>query len=413
MGLKTSKRKIRDYKEKLNMILDILQTMNQDNSIEDLLAEFEILLREELNVGKVLVYTFSNNEWKNILVSGVPEEEVAKINVEEELLKYTKIEEFSVSTPPPPNLKGFDSVIPLFYRYKAIGFVLIGDVEEEQQGMSPTIKHRKLIQIISNLIIVFVENKRMQKELLEQEALKKEMELASKIQNQLIPGEEQFPKSHLLTIKTLYHPHYGVGGDYYDIMRLSRNTIGFCIADVSGKGIAAAMLMSNFQAVMRSLFTARGKLKKLIHKLNARVIESANNEKFITLFIGRYNLRTRKLSYVNAGHLPPLYFDDRKGVIHPLDKGCIGLGMLDFIPTIEVGHVSISKHSKLMAFTDGLVEHEQDDHVESNYSHIEKIISNRKSIATNIDEIQRSIEGYIRSDAIFDDISLIGIEFHR
>jgi sigma-B regulation protein RsbU (phosphoserine phosphatase) len=253
----------------------------------------------------------------------------------------------------------------------------------------------------------------MQKELLEQEALKKEMELASRIQNQLIPSEEQFPKNHRLTIKTLYHPHYGVGGDYYDIIQLSRNTIGFCIADVSGKGIAAAMLMSNFQAVVRTLFTARVNLKKLVHKLNARVNESANNEKFITMFIGRYNLRTRKLSYVNAGHLPPLYFDDKKGIIHSLDKGCIGLGMLDFIPTIEVGRISISKHSKLMAFTDGLIEHEQDDHVESNYSMIENIISNRKSVATNIEEIQRSIEGYIRSDAIFDDISLIGIEFHR
>ncbi len=413
MVTKVRKRKIRDYKERLAIILDILQTMNQDHSIEDLLAEFEILLREELNVGKVLVYTFADKEWKNVLVAGVSIEEVNKINVSEELLKYTKIEEFSISSPPPANLKGFDSVIPLFYRYKAIGFVLIGDVEEEQQGISPTIKHRQLIQIISNLIIVFVETKRMQKELLEQEALKKEMELASKIQNQLIPGEDQYPKSHRITIKTLYHPHYGVGGDYYDIMQLSRSTIGFCIADVSGKGIAAALLMSNFQAVIKTLFTANVSLKKLVHKLNDRVNESANNEKFITMFIGRYNLRTHKLSYVNAGHLPPLYFDDRKGVIHSLEKGCIGLGMLDFIPTIEVGHTSITKHSKVMAFTDGLVEHEQDDHVESNYSLIEKIISNRKSIATNMDEIQRSIEGYIRSDAIFDDISLIGIEFHR
>jgi len=410
---KGRKRNLRDYKERLNIILEILQTMNQDLSIEDLLSEFEILLREELNVGKVLVYTLANREWKNILVSGISEKQVYDIDVKKDLLKYTKIEEFSISFPPPENLKDFDSVIPLFYRYKAIGFVLIGDVEEEQKGISPTIRYRQLIQIIANLIIVFVETKRMQKELLEQEALKKEMELASKIQNQLIPGEDQYPKSHQITIKTLYHPHYGVGGDYYDIMQLSRNTIGFCIADVSGKGIAAAMLMSNFQAVIRTLFTARGSLKKLIHKLNDRVNESANNEKFITMFIGRYNLRTRKLSYVNAGHLPPLYFDDRKGIIHSLEKGCIGLGMLDFIPTIEVGHTSISKHSKLMAFTDGLVEHEQDDHVESNYSHIEKIISNRKSIATNIDEIQRSIEGYIRNDAIFDDISLVGIEFHR
>jgi sigma-B regulation protein RsbU (phosphoserine phosphatase) len=84
---KASKRKIRVYKERLNIILDILQTMNQDHSIDDLLSEFEILLREELNVGKVLVYTYSNNEWKNILISGVEEEEVFKIDVEKDLLR--------------------------------------------------------------------------------------------------------------------------------------------------------------------------------------------------------------------------------------------------------------------------------------------------------------------------------------
>jgi sigma-B regulation protein RsbU (phosphoserine phosphatase) len=411
MVTQTNKRRLRLYKDRLNIILDIAQTINQDHSIEDLLAEFEILLREELEVGKVLVFTHANEAWKNILISGVSDEEAAAINVEDDLLQYKTIENITVSHP--PKLKGFDAVIPLFHRFLAIGFVLIGDIEEEQQGISPTIKHLRLIQIISNLIIVFIENKRMQNELLEQEAFKKEMELASRIQNQLIPGEDQFPKSHRLTIKTLYYPHYGVGGDYYDIIQLSRNTIGFCIADVSGKGMAAAMLMSNFQAVIRTLFTSRVNLKKLVHQLNSRVNESANNEKFITMFIGRYNLRTRKLSYVNAGHLPPLLFDDKKGQIHSLDKGCIGLGMLDFVPTIEVGHVSVSKHSKLMAFTDGLVEHEQDNEVESNSGHIEEIISNKKSIATNIEEIQTSIQQFIDSGAIFDDISLIGVEFHK
>ncbi|TAJ15163.1 serine/threonine protein phosphatase [Marinilabiliaceae bacterium JC017] len=403
------KKRLRLYKDRLNIILDIAQTINEDHTIEDLLGEFEILLREELEVGKVLVFTYSNNEWKNLLISGVSEEEAARIDVVEDLLHYNTIENITISHP--PKLKGFDAVIPLFHRFSPIGFVLIGDIEEEQQGISPTIKHLKLIQIISNLIIVFIENKRMQQELLEQEAIKREMELASRIQNQLIPGEDEFPKSSQINIKTLYYPHYGVGGDYYDIMQLSRNTIGFCIADVSGKGISAAMLMSNFQAVIRSLFSSRINLKKLIHKLNARVNESANNEKFITLFIGRYNLRTKKLSYVNAGHLPPLLFDNRKGQLFDLDKGCIGLGMLDYIPSIEVGHVHVGKGSKLIAFTDGLVEHEQDNQIESGQSDIEKVISNTSNIEGNIEEIKDLISQYLEMGAIFDDISLIGMEF--
>ena len=110
----------------------------------------------------------------------------------------------------------------------------------------------------------------MQNALLEQQALQRELELASRIQQQLVPSVEQLPQSTKFKIRSIYHPHLGVGGDYYDAFMLSRNTVGFCVADVSGKGISAAILMSNFQAVMRTLFTARVNLKTLIHQLNAR-----------------------------------------------------------------------------------------------------------------------------------------------
>ncbi len=403
------KKRLRLYKDRLNIILDIAQTINEDHSIEDLLSEFEILLREELEVGKILVFTLTDDEWKNLLVSGVTAEEAELIDVKTDLLQYDTIESITLSHP--PNLKGFDAVIPLFHRYKAIGYVLIGDIEEEQQGISPTIKHLKLIQIISNLIIVFVENKRMQQALLEQEAIKKEMELASKIQNQLVPSKHQLPKTKRLEIHTYYQPHMGVGGDYYDAFQLSRNTIGFCIADVSGKGMSAAMLMSNFQAVIRSQFSYSCNLKKLVHQLNARVNESANNEKFITLFIGRYNLITRRLSYVNAGHLPPLLYDARKqGLIH-LEDGCIGLGMLDFIPSIEVGKIYIPKGSKLLAFTDGLVELDDGHQVESGSEEVEESLNNNHPLEQNFQKLRTIIDRIDENGAAFDDISLIGLEF--
>lgn len=409
MITQTRKRRIKLYKDRLNILLDLAQTINEDHSIDDLLSEFEILLREELDVGKVLVYTFSDGVWRNLLSSGVTSEEVARIDVTRDLLKYQGIENITLS--PPDNLRGFDAIIPLFHRFKAIGYVLIGDVDEDFQGISPTIKHMKLIQIISNLIIVFVENKRMHNALLEQQAMKKEMELASRIQNQLIPGPEDLPHHKNISIHTIYQPHQGVGGDYYDFIKLSRNTIGFCVADVSGKGISAALLMSNFQAVIRSVFSSRISLRKLVHQLNRRVNESANSEKFITMFIGKYNVLTRRLTYVNAGHLPPLLFEPKKGHMISLDKGCIGLGMLDVIPVIEVGKVFISKHSKLLAFTDGLVELERGNKITSGMMSVEKIISNQKNMDQNIDEIKSFISKHVNMQSIFDDISVIGMEF--
>ena len=409
MITQVKKKRLRLYKDRLNILLDIAQTINQDHSVDDLLAEFEILLREELEVGKILVFTNSDGEWKNLLISGVSAQEVEKIDVEHDLLQYKSIENITLS--PPDSLRGFDAVIPLFHRYRAIGYVLIGDVEEEHHGISPTIKHLKLIQIISNLIIVFIENKRMQEAILEQEALKKEMEVASKIQNQLIPGNDELPNFKNLSLQAFYHPHWGVGGDYYDIIPLSRHSIGFCVADVSGKGISAALLMSNFQAIVRTLFTSGINMKSLIHQLNQRVNSSANNEKFITLFIGKYNLRSRRLVYVNAGHLPPLLFDRRKSHLISLDKGCIGLGMLDVIPGVEVGKIKIPKNAKLMAFTDGLIELERDNEVQSGLMNIEKIITNHKNIEENMDEAKQLVASHLESGAVFDDISLIGMEF--
>jgi sigma-B regulation protein RsbU (phosphoserine phosphatase) len=404
-----SKKRIHLYKDRLNIILDIAQTINQDHSIEDLLGEFEILLREELEVGKILVYTFADGIWKNILAAGVTAEETLLIDVERDLIGYKSIENITVSHP--PQLKGFDAVIPLFHRFREIGFVLIGDIEGEQQGISPTIKHLRLIQIISNLIIVFIENKRMQDALLEQEALKREMQLAAKIQTQLIPGENDLPKTPSLNIRTFYQPHYGIGGDYYDIIKLSPYKIGFCIADVSGKGVGAAMLMSNFQAIIRSIFTANVDMKKLVNQLNQRVNQSANNEKFITMFIGRYNFLTRRLTYVNAGHLPPLLFDGRKSQLHMLDKGCIGLGMLDFIPNIEVGKVVVSKKSKLMAFTDGLVEINRNNQVESDMQELERVISSRGNINDDLETIKARVGEMVKEGAVFDDIALMAFEF--
>src|SRR5690554_5755909 len=131
MITQTKKRRVRLYKDRLNLILDLTQTINEDHSIEDLLSEFEILLREELDVGKTLVFTLSEGSWRNILSSGVTDEEVAKIQVEKDLLCYQEIENITLSSS--ENLKGFDAIIPLHHRFKSIGYVLIGDIEEERQ----------------------------------------------------------------------------------------------------------------------------------------------------------------------------------------------------------------------------------------------------------------------------------------
>ena len=152
--------------------------------------------------------------------------------------------------------EGVDIIVPVYNNNDHLAFVFIGDIEEEGEGMSPVLKHLNFIQTISSIIIVAIENIRLSKESLRQVALKKELELAARMQQMLIPDDSHMPAHAKIVINGFYFPHYEVGGDYYDCLKLIRRTkTGFCIADVSGKGISAAILMSNFQASLRALFT--------------------------------------------------------------------------------------------------------------------------------------------------------------
>lgn len=399
---------VRLYKEKLNVLLDVAQTINENHTIDDLMQEFETLMREELGVSKILVYTLDGGKWHSILSCGVSQQQMSNIDVEGDLLSIKKITTLGFDES--ETLRGFDAVLPLYHNYKITGYVLVGDNDTEE-GISPTIRNLKFIQILSNLIIVFIQNKKMQQKLIHQETIKKELEIAQGVQQNLVPSNDELVPSSYMSIKSLYYPHLEVGGDYYDVIRLSRNSIGFCIADVSGKGIGAAILMSNFQAMVRALFSSHISLKKLTAELNKRVSQNTTYDKFITLFIGRYNTVTGYLSYINAGHLPPIVWNERKKEMIELERGCIGLGMLDTIPGLEVGRVKINKGSRLIAFTDGLVEVDQGNRVQSSFDQLKKILRETEHIDDTMDCIKDMVRKNKEEGLIFDDVSVLGIEF--
>ncbi len=394
---------------KLNSLLAITKAINENLSKDELLERYEKLLREDLNIGKILIYKY-DKDWDVILSSGCQTDIVQKIDVERDLLQHEEIS--FITSSPSENLRSFDNIIPVFNNNVPIAFVLIGDIDEEKEGVSPTIKHLHFIQTLSNIIIVAIENIRLYQETIRQEALKKELELASKMQAMLIPDAETLPKSDNLFVSTFYHPHFDVGGDYYDFIKLNEKEFGLCIADVSGKGISAALLMSNFQANLRALFTTGKSLKEILVKLNERVMASAKGEKFITLFIAKYNIETKELEYVNAGHNPPIFYeeDGEKGKL--LKYGCVGMGMLDEIPAMKQGKLTIKKRSKLFCYTDGLVEIMDEEGISFGTEHIEPHVINNEKIDKNIKDIikdQHIIEG---NTSIFDDISIIGVEFY-
>jgi sigma-B regulation protein RsbU (phosphoserine phosphatase) len=392
---------------KLQSLLNITQAINENLTQEELINIYSRLLTRDLNIGKVLVYKFEDS-WKCILRSGEVGESYANINVETDLIPIQDIS--FITSSPNKSLNAFDIVIPVINKGMPIAYVIIGDIEEGE-GVSPIIKHLNFIQTLTNIIVVAIENMRLFKESLRQEALKKELELASKMQNMLIPSSSILPHNDKICMKSFYLPHMDVGGDYYDYIELNKNEFGFCIADVSGKGMSAALLMSNFQANLRALFTHDISLDALIEKLNERVMISANGEKFITLFIGKFNYKTRELQYINAGHNQPMMYQKQKKELTLLSKGCVGIGMIDEIPIIRKGSITLEEPTKIICYTDGLVELIDGKRISFGTKEIEDCIMNNYSVGENIEAIikkQGIIEG---SASIFDDISILGIEF--
>jgi len=395
---------------KLNALLEITQAINSNLSTEKLLEQFEKLLREDLNIGKAYVYNFNGKIWQCILISDSNKKSHIDINIANSLLQYTEIT-ILTSIQKNKTLGAFDVIIPVYHKNDPLAYVLIGDIDEERSGISPTIKHLHFIQTLANIITVAIENKRLYRESLHQESIKKELELASKMQSMLIPDPFSFPKNEKINITAYYQPYSEVGGDYYDFIKLNEYEYGFCIADVSGKGISAAMLMSNFQASLRALFTAEIDLSILIQKLNHSIVINANNEKFITVFVGKYNTLRRELTYINAGHNPPVLLFVKENKFEYLNKGCIGLGMFDEIPGIKEGQIKINTQSELLCYTDGLVEMENEENEEFGTDRIEKCMLKAKSLDELNGIIMSEVIKYKGSNSFFDDITILALDF--
>lgn len=386
--------------------MHITNAINDNSSEERLFTILKSVITDNLNIAKLALFTFDSREWKISLTEGIEKIECEAIEIFNLVESFTDIGTISHNNSN-QCLRQFEIAIPVFHKDHPLAFMLLADIEDEKMEVSPIIKNLRFIQTLVNIIVVALENKRLYKQEIKQAALNKELELARTMQTLLFP--KTLPNTNTLKVHAAYLPHSEVGGDYYDVIPLSNGRTAICIADVSGKGISAALLMANFQANLRALIRIANNLEDLIELCNQKIIESANFEKFITLFIGIFDPIKKELSYVNCGHQPPLLLQNNK--VQQLKNGTTILGIFEKLPSLKTGVVSIDKKDMLVCFTDGLTEMSDEKGNQLEGEGIASILKHKKNISEVKDSLTALIQQSKTNIGLDDDITFLAAQF--
>ncbi|MFN4253690.1 MAG: PP2C family protein-serine/threonine phosphatase [Saprospiraceae bacterium] len=329
----------------INSLLSITQAINDNVAAEGLFSMYSSFLKWEIGIKKMALFFKDSGVWECKTSLDVPPE-LLEQDISPELSRFKGKTGLENATH--PLIQQFDLVIPVIHKTSPIAYAFIGGFGDDDDVYNKV----QFVTTITNVIAVAIENKRLFKQQLRQEVLNREVELAAEIQRTLVPS--RLPAGKKYQLSSIYKPHFAVGGDYYDVVEFPGEKITFAIADITGKGVSAALLMANFQANLHSLVHRGATLEELVQELNRAVFKVTQGDRFITLFLAKYDSHDRTLHYVNAGHTPPLLLMNGEAV--RLKNGTTVLGFMPDLPFLEIGGMCLTGESLIFTYTDGLTD---------------------------------------------------------
>ncbi len=381
----------------IKSLLTITQAINDNVSSEGLFNMYRSFLSWEMGIKKMILYIKSDQGWEVPSKIDVPDE------IEEDLIKeslqYKRLH--TVKDDDHSFVRLFDIIIPVFHKDYPIAYALIGGIKDKEDIYNKI----QFITTITNIIAVAIENKRLFRQQIKQERFNKEMELAKEFQQMLIP--ENIPSSDFYKVDIYYRPHYNVGGDYVDFVKFSENRFAVMIADISGKGVAAALLMSNFQAMLHSLIYQYRDLETFVFALNQAVYRITQSDKFITFFIAEIDTKERELTYINAGHFPPYLVNGSE--TRELKTGSTVIGAFDKLPFIEEEKIKLKTDALLFCFTDGLADIQNENGVYFEESMVKEFVLSNNDLPPEEfnNKLLEEIEAFKGEQEYVDDIAIL------
>lgn len=403
--------------ETVNKTLD--SKVNQLNSLFDLGKEFGSILEID-RVAKLLVFSVTaqmlvskfavliiNENEIEFLDNRFDKEKVQNLISESNLTTLSKPlciadekNDFSKITS-----LGVELIVPMIIKGETKGLILLGKRMTNQKYSKSDIE---FISSVGSLAIISIENSRLFKEAIEKQKMEKDLELARIIQQNLLPTK--IPQFDNFEIAANNNTARMVGGDFYDVTTLENGNTIIAIADVSGKGIQASLLMANLQAFLKSIYKLNYPLKEASNILNDLVSENTTDGSFITFFWGILNKDTNMFTYVNMGHNPPLLIRDKK--ITKLTKGGMIIGVMETIVPYECETFQLEKDDTLILFTDGVTEAMDTNDVEYSDERLEEFCLQKSNLNSQeiLENILDDVSSYSKNTEQSDDITCMVIK---
>lgn len=296
--------------------------------------------------------------------------------------------------------------VPLMLKGASIGVIYVDN--RLQAGIFTSDDLELLVAISSNAAIA-IENARLYQVAVEKGRLERELQVAREVQSSLIP--RRLPEIAGWEFAASWQPAREVSGDFYDYVQPDPSRIGVVIADVSDKGMGAALFMALTRSIVRASATASKFPDQCIAHANRLICADAVNAMFVTLFYAQLDPETGECQYVNAGHNPPLLYDSRRNALVELTRTGMALGVDDSLQ-FKRGAVRIAPGDSILLYTDGVTEATNAEDQEFGTERLRRLVNanSREPAIITVQAIKQSLRDFAGPTPQMDDITLVAIK---
>ncbi|HEX2788313.1 MAG TPA: SpoIIE family protein phosphatase [Ignavibacteria bacterium] len=418
------------YKERYNYrqsLLDFTQELPYLKNINEILKKISSSVQEVMGISKVSLW-IKDVEYEKLLDKNFSDyfgdkyDEIAnrsfddmllylyRDNKEPVLLYDANLNEMAIPDEWKNIIKQQGIVLstPIFFKNKLIGAVNFGDKASNKAFTEEDID---LLKTLASQCAISFENSRLQQEELSKEKIEDELKIARQIQEESKPVDEHNIAG--LDIFSYSQPARMIGGDFYDLIKLSEDKILLVVADVSGKGIPAALNMSKIQTMLQFASGVYQTPKILLTELNKLIHEKIERKSFVTMVVALFDLKEKKVRIARAGHNPALVSKNNEVNIL-LTKG-MGLGLESeslFENTLEEEVLDLSDDSLFIFYSDGLTEARNEKKQEFTTNNVIEIVKNFRNFdsKTIVKELVNSVKKFTGFAEQHDDITLVVVK---